>query len=113
IDHRERRENRMMTIEADALARHAEQIGRIALGDQVGTEPIPDHQDHDTAASMMGAGSILRGQWRGAEKKKTRENSRKQSCEEHPIGHQSGREQSMSIAFGKGELLVMRERAKR
>jgi len=83
------------------------------LGDEVGTEPIPDHQDHDTAASVMGAGGILRGQWRGAEKKKTRENSRKQSCEEHPIGHQSGREQSMSIAFGKGELLGMRERAKR
>ena len=70
----------MMTIEADALARHAIQIWCIALGDQVGPEPIPDHQDHDTAATMMGGGSILRGQWRRAEKNQDRENNKSQSC---------------------------------
>jgi hypothetical protein len=48
---------------------------------------------------MMGAGGVLRGQRRCAEKKKTRENGGKQSYEKHPIGHQSGREQSMSIAW--------------
>jgi hypothetical protein len=48
---------------------------------------------------MMGNSSFLRGQLRRAEKKKTRENGGKQSYEKHPIGHQSGREQSMSIAW--------------
>src|SRR5260370_3040347 len=89
----------MMVVEAHALARHAEEIRRIALRDEVGPEPIPDHQDHDTAAPMMGPGKILRRQRRRAEKNEARETNENQSSEKHPIGHQSGRKPIMSIAL--------------
>src|SRR5580658_9032685 len=48
-----------MPVEAYALTRHPEEIGRVALGDEVGAQSIPHHQDDDTAAPAM-RDSVLR-----------------------------------------------------
>ena len=39
-----------MSVEAHALARHPEEIGRVAFGDEVGAQSVPHHQDDDTTA---------------------------------------------------------------
>ena len=53
VHHRQRREDRVMPIEAHALARQPKKIRRVALRDEVGPQPVPHHQHHDPSAPAM------------------------------------------------------------
>jgi len=88
-----------MAVKPHALSRQPVKIGRVALRDEVGPQPIPYHQHHDTAAAAMRSGGVLRAAGHGHEYEKYRENFGQPSSGEHLIGHQSGPRPTVSIAL--------------
>src|ERR1700693_3090383 len=87
----------MMLVETDALAREPKEIRRVALRDEVGPQPVPDHQDYDTSAPAMRRNGVLRTRRRGDEYEQERENFRQPSDGKHSIGHQTGPQPTVSI----------------
>ena len=102
VDHRERREDRVMPVEAHALTRHPEEIGRVALGDEVGAQSVPHHQDDDTAAPAM-CGSVLRANRRSdSQQNQERENFGQLSSGEHQSVIKAARDQLCQSFFAIG-----------
>ena len=57
-----------MAVKPHAFAGQPVKIRRVALRDEVGPQPVPYHQHHDTAAAAMRIKMVLRPARRGCKR---------------------------------------------